>query len=75
MEYLEPLKAILPWLEMALYYAGGLWVTGLAYVAATPTKKDDGIVAWIEKHPVLGLLPNILVASSPVQRKDKRKDK
>jgi len=69
---LDMLSGVAPWLEMSLTYAGGLYVTSLAFVALTPTQKDDGVVAWVEKHPLLGALSKFLQASSPVQRKPKK---
>ena len=66
------LKGLVPWGAPVLSYLGGLYVLGLAYVAMTPTKKDDGVVSWIESHPVLGLVAKALLASSPVQRKEKK---
>jgi len=67
------LSALHPIVPIVLAGLGALVVVGQAYVAITPSEKDD---AWFEKLegiPLVGSLIKALKSFSPIQRKKKKK--
>lgn len=64
------LTTVHPFIPLILSVLGGLVVLGQAYVAITPTQKDDAWFAKLEVMPVVGTLLGILKSFAPVQRKD-----
>lgn len=72
MEMLIPVLANYhPMIPVVLAILGGLVVLGQAYIAITPTEKDDAWYASLEAKPVIGQVLKVLKSFAPVQRKEK----
>lgn len=61
--------------QVVLMMLGGLVCLGYAYVKASPKKEDDQWLQKIEAMPIVGLLLRVLVALSPVDRKEVKENK
>jgi hypothetical protein len=58
-----------PWLLLVLSGLGSLMVVAQAVVIITPSKKDDELMASLEKHSILGALLNLLKKFAPIAKK------
>jgi Na+-transporting NADH:ubiquinone oxidoreductase subunit NqrC len=67
MEFLKGLHPVIP---LVLSLLGALVVVGGIYVKLTPNQDDDAWFAKLEAMPVLGQILKVLIAMSPVRRKE-----
>lgn len=68
-QLLVMIAALHPAIPLVLAALGGLVVLGQAYVAITPTQKDDAWFAKLEAMPIVGSIVNAVKAFAPIQRK------
>lgn len=67
-EILNQLLIKIPWLIYLLTGIGALVVIVQAYIAITPTQKDDVWWAKIESIPFIGMLIQFFLRFAPFQR-------
>jgi len=58
-----------PWITAILSAFGGLMVLAQIIVPLTPTKKDDEILAWIQRG-FRGKVLRAFLSFAPIQKKD-----
>ena len=56
--------------QYVLMGLGVLVCAGMAYIKATPTQDDDAFLQKMEGKAVVGQLLKLLIAFSPLERKD-----